>query len=66
MEVQYCPTENVWTDILNNPDQRMKFHKDRAALMYLCIKVMKLKERKLIRCFYPERSKMNIEIMIAC
>ena len=24
LEVKYWPTENMWTDILNKPDQRMK------------------------------------------
>ena len=33
LEVQYYPKENMWTDILNNPEQGMKFRKDRSDLM---------------------------------
>ena len=33
LEVQCCPTQNMWTDILNKPEQGMDCFKDRAALM---------------------------------
>ena len=33
LEVQYCPTEQMWTDVLNKPEQGTPFRKDRAALM---------------------------------
>ena len=33
MEVKYFPTENICTDILNNPEQVIKFSKDIAARM---------------------------------
>jgi len=33
LEVQYCPTEKMWTDVLNKPEQGAKFRLDRAELM---------------------------------
>ena len=33
MEVQYCPTEKMWVDLLNKPKQGAAFRKDRAMLM---------------------------------
>ena len=33
IEVQYCPTEKMWTDVLNKPEQGAKFRLDRAELM---------------------------------
>ena len=33
LKVQYLPTENMQTGILNHPDQGMKFCKDKAALI---------------------------------
>ena len=33
LEVQYCPTEKMWTNVLNKPEQGAKFRLDRAELM---------------------------------
>ena len=33
LEVQYCPTKEMWTDVLNKPEQGAKFRLDRAELM---------------------------------
>ena len=33
LEVQYCPTKKMWTDVLNKPEQGAKFRLDRAELM---------------------------------
>ena len=33
LEVQYCPTEQMWTYVLNKPEQGTPFQKHRAALM---------------------------------
>ena len=67
LEVQCCPTQNMWTDILNKPEQGMKFRKDRAALMNVTVDYDdEIKRKKLVHCFYPERSKINGESMITC
>ena len=33
VEIQYCPTEKMWSDVLNKPKQGGPFRKDRAMLM---------------------------------
>ena len=33
LKVQYYPTENMWTNVLNKPEQGAKFRLDRAELM---------------------------------
>ena len=33
LEVQYCPTKKMWTNVLNKPEQGAKFRLDRAELM---------------------------------
>ena len=46
LEVQYPPTENIWTDILNKPEQRMNFCKDIEALMNIPVDYDDEVERK--------------------
>ena len=33
MTVEYCPTEEMWCDVLTKPKQGLAFRKDRAMLM---------------------------------
>jgi hypothetical protein len=33
VEIRYCPTEKMWSDVLNKPKQGGPFRKDRAMLM---------------------------------
>ena len=33
LEIRYCPTEKMWSDVLNKPKQGSPFRKDRAMLM---------------------------------
>ena len=33
VEVQYCPTDKMWSDVLNKPKQGLPFRTDRAMLM---------------------------------
>ncbi len=33
VELEYCPTEEIWCDVLTNPKQGKAFRKDRAMLM---------------------------------
>ena len=33
MDLKHCPTEVMWSDVLNKPKQGMSFRKDRAVLM---------------------------------
>jgi len=33
VEIRYCPTEKMWSDVLNKPKQGSPFRKDRAMLM---------------------------------
>jgi len=33
VEVQHCPTQLMWTDILNRPEQSMKYYQDKSAQM---------------------------------
>ena len=33
VEIRYCPTEKMWSDVLNKPKQGGPFRKDRAILM---------------------------------
>jgi hypothetical protein len=46
LEVQYCPTEQMWTDVLNKPEQGTPFRKDRAALMNVPVEYDDEVERK--------------------
>ncbi len=32
-DIRYCPTEQMWSDVLNKPKQEAPFRKDRAMLM---------------------------------
>ncbi len=38
IDIQYCPTKTIWSDILNKPKQRASFRKDRAMLMKVPVK----------------------------
>ncbi len=33
VDMQYCPTEEMWSDVLNKPKNGTPFRKDRAKLM---------------------------------
>ena len=33
VDIRYCPTEKIWSNILNKPKQGGQFRKDRAMLM---------------------------------
>ena len=33
LEVKYCPTEDMWVDVLTKPKQGAPFNKDRSKLM---------------------------------
>ena len=33
VEIQHCPTEKMWSDVLNKPKQGAGFRKDRSVLM---------------------------------
>ena len=67
LEVKYWPTENMWTDILNKLEKGLQFRKDTASLMNVPVDYNdKVERKKLIRCFYPEKIKIDGESMIAC
>ena len=57
VEVQYFPTEHIWTDILKNPDQGMNFCKDRAALMNVPVNYNDEFERKKTHLLLLSRDK---------
>ena len=43
--IEYCPTEMMWSDVLNKPKQGSPFRKDRSLLMNVPIDYCDIKER---------------------
>ena len=37
IKLQYCPTEKMWTNVLNKPEQGAKFRLNRAELMNVTV-----------------------------
>ena len=47
VEMQYCPTEKMWSDVLNKPKQGSPFCEDRSMLMNVPVKYDVEEERKI-------------------
>ena len=45
MEVQYCPTEKMWVNLLNKPKQGATFRRDKAMLMNCPVEYNSIVER---------------------
>ena len=45
LEVKYCPTEDMWVDVLTKPKQGAPFKKDRSKLMNVSIEYNDDEER---------------------
>ena len=53
VNVEYCPTEKIWHDILNKPKQGASFRLDRSHLMNVPVKYDEVYRARAHGCALP-------------
>jgi hypothetical protein len=63
VEIQYCPIEKMWSDVLNKPKQGALFRKDRAVLMGIPEEYNdNVKYRRTQQELLPTEDKENLDV----
>ena len=62
VEIRYCPTEKMWSNVLNKPKQGAPFRKDRAMLMGIPVEYDDHVEyRRTQQELLPKEDKENLD-----
>ena len=64
VEVQYCPTEKMWSDVLNKPKQGTPFRTDRAVLMNVPVDYNDEEEQKVTHADLLPQPQDDVDLAI--